>query len=336
VKLAYFNGCSAGGRQGLKASQKYPDDFDGIVAGAPAVDTTGRATFAIWIAQQQHRSPESYIPAEKYPAIHESMLKACDALDGVTDGVVENPRACSFDPKAIECKAGDSNSCLTAPQVETARAMYKPAVNPRTNAAIFPGLERGSELGWATFGGPQPLGLGSQMFQFMVFKNPAWDYKTLNFDEDMAKVAAIEQGRINVLTPDLSKFGARGGKLIHYHGWADQQIPAASSTRYFQSVESKQGGRAAFNDYYRMFMVPGMGHCSGGPGTTSFDMLASLEQWVEQGKAPNSIPASKVANGQVVRTRPLCPYPQVARYSGQGSTDEAANFSCAAPTTGTR
>jgi feruloyl esterase len=174
------------------------------------------------------------------------------------------------------------------------------------------------------------------MFQFMVFNNPAWDYKTLNFDADMAKVAAIEQGRINVLAPDLSKFGARGGKLIHYHGWADQQIPAASSTRFFQAVESRQGGRANFNDYYRMFMVPGMGHCSGGPGTTSFDMLTALEQWVEHGKAPDTIPAAKVANGQVVRTRPLCPYPQVARYSGQGSTDEAANFSCVAPTTGTR
>jgi feruloyl esterase len=335
-RKSYFQGCSAGGRQAMVSAQRYPEDFDGIVAGAPAVDTTGRASFAIWIAQQQHRTGDSYIPAAKYPAAHEAMLKACDGLDGVTDGVVENPRACTFDPKVIECKAGDSNSCLTAPQVETARAMYKPAVNPRTGTAIFPGLERGSELGWATFGGPQPLGLGSQMFQFMVFNNPAWDYKTLNFDEDMAKVAAIEQGRINVLAPDLSKFGARGGKLIHYHGWADQQIPAASSTRFFQSVESKQGGRAAFNDYYRMFMVPGMGHCSGGPGTTSFDMLASLEQWVEQGKAPDTIPASKVANGQVVRTRPLCPYPQVARYSGQGSTDDAANFSCVAPTTATR
>jgi feruloyl esterase len=332
----YFQGCSAGGRQGMMAAHRYPEDFDGIVAGAPVVNTTGRASFAIWIAQQQHRSAESYIPADKYPAVHAAVLKACDGLDGVTDGVIENPRACTFDPKVIECKAGDSNDCLTAPQVEAARAMYKPAVNARTGAEIFPGLERGSEMGWATFGGPQPLPLGSQMFQFMVFNNPAWDYKTLNFDEDMAKVAAIEQGRINVLAPDLSKFAARGGKLIHYHGWADPQVSSGSSVRFFEAVESRQGGRAAFNDYYRMFMVPGMGHCGGGPGTTSFDMLAALEHWVEQGKAPASIPASKVVNGQVVRTRPLCPYPQVARYSGQGSTDDAANFSCAAPATGTR
>ncbi len=330
-RLSYWEGCSTGGRQGLMSAQRYPEDFDGIIAGAPAVDTTGRASFAIWIAQQQHRSPGAYIPADKYPAIHAAVLEVCDGLDGVTDGVLENPRACTFDPKVLECKAGDAVTCLTAAQVETARAMYKPLVNPRTGAMVFPGLERGSELGWSTFGGPQPLGLGVQMFQFMVFGDPAWDYKTLNFDQDMAKVAAIEQGRINVLAPDLSRFGARGGKLIHYHGWADQQIPSASSTRFFQSAESKVGGHSGFDGYYRMFMVPAMGHCGGGAGTTSFDMLTSLEQWVEHGKAPNAIPAARVVNGQVVRTRPLCPFPQTARYSGHGSTDDAANFSCAAP-----
>jgi len=291
------------------------------------VNTTGRASFAIWIAQQQHRSAESYVPAEKYPAIHQAALKACDALDGVTDGVIENPRACTFDPKVLECTAGDNNSCLTAAQVETARAMYKPAVNPRTGSEIFPGLERGSEMGWATFGGPQPLALGSQMFQFMVFNNPAWDYKTLNFDADMAKVTAIEQGRINVLTPDLSKFAARGGKLIHYHGWADPQVSSASSTRFFEAVESKQGGRAAFNDYYRLFMVPGMGHCGGGPGVNTFDSIGTLEQWVEKGVAP----ATMMGTGANGMTRPLCPYPQAAEYSGSGDLKDAKNWSCKAP-----
>ena len=147
------------------------------------------------------------------------------------------------------------------------------------------------------------------MFQFMVFNNPAWDYKTLNFDEDMAKVVAIEQGRINVLQPNLSSSRARGGKLIHYHGWADQQIPSASSTRFFQAMESKQGGRADFNDYYRMFMVPAMGHCSGGPGTTTFDMLTSLEQWVEQGKAPNRSRRRRSSTAKSCEPGPLCPYP---------------------------
>ena len=187
-RRSFFQGCSAGGRQGVMSAHRYPDDFDGIVAGAPAVDTTGRAAFSMWIAQQQHRGDGSHIPAEKYPAIHNAALDSCDALDGVTDRIIENPRACKFDPKVLECKAGDAATCLTPVQVETARTMYKPLVHPRTGAVIFPGLEPGSELGWATFGAPQPFAIGSQMFQFMVFNNPAWDYKTLNFDEDWAKV----------------------------------------------------------------------------------------------------------------------------------------------------
>jgi feruloyl esterase len=328
---SYFQGCSAGGRQAIMEAHRYPDDFDGIVAGAPAVDTTGRAAFSMWIAQQQHRGEGTYIPAEKYPAIHKAALDACDALDGVTDRIIENPRACKFEPKVIECKAGDAATCLTAAQVETARTMYKPLTNPRTGAVIFPGLEPGSELGWATFGAPQPFPIGAQMFQFMVFNDPAWDYKTLNFDADWAKVVAIEKGNINVLQPNLDKFAARGGKLIQYHGWADQQIPSGSSTRFFNSLSAHAGGGAKLEPYYRMFMVPAMGHCGGGAGTTTFDMLTALEQWVEQGKAPNSISASRVVNGKTERTRPLCPYPQVAKWSGHGSSDDAANFSCKAP-----
>jgi feruloyl esterase len=331
ARRSYFQGCSAGGRQGVMAAHRYPEDFDGIVAGAPAVDTTGRASFAVWIAQQQHRAEGAYIPAEKYPAIHDAVLQACDGLDGVTDRVIENPRACSFDPKVIECKAGDSLTCLTSAQVETARTMYKPVVHARTGEVIFPGLERGSELGWSTFGGPQPFPIGTQMFQFMVFGNPSWDYKTLNFDADMAKVASLEKGQINILEPNFDRFAARGGKLIQYHGWADQQIPSASSTRFYQAVEKRAGSRATIDPYYRMFMVPAMGHCGGGAGTTTFDMLTALEQWVEGGKAPASIPASRVVNGKTERTRLLCPFPQVARYSGHGSTDDAANFACKAP-----
>jgi feruloyl esterase len=328
---SYFQGCSAGGRQGVMAAQRYPEDFDGIVAGAPAVDTTGRAAFAVWIAQQQHKSPASYIPPDKYPAIHEAALNACDGLDGVTDRVIENPRACTFDPKVIECKADDSASCLTSAQVETARAMYKPAVNPRTGAVIFPGLERGTELGWATFGGRQPFALGSQMFQFMVFNNPSWDYKSFDFDKDWALVAPIEKGQINILSPNLDRYAARGGKLIHYHGWADQQIPTGSSTRFYESMASHAGGAAKFDNYYRLFMVPGMGHCGGGAGPTTFDMLAALERWVEGGAPPASIPASRVVNGKAERTRLLCPYPQVATYAGRGNPDEAASFACKAP-----
>ena len=325
---AYFAGCSAGGRQGLKAAQRFPDDFDGIVAGAPALNTTGRAAFAMWIAQNQHRDDASYIPATKYQAIHDAVLQACDALDGVKDRVLENPRQCRFDPKVLECKGADTAECLTAAQVETARTMYQPVVNARTKKAIFPGLEYGSEMGWSTFGGPQPFGIGGQMYQYMVFKDPAWNYKTLNFDADMALVDKIEGGAINAMDPNLKPFLARGGKLIQYHGWADQQIPSGSSVGYYESVLDTMGGARQVHEGYRLFMVPGMGHCGGGDGTASFDMLAALEQWVEKGKAPDQITAAHVTNGASDRTRPLCPYPQVATYRGSGSTDDAANFVC--------
>jgi feruloyl esterase len=327
-KLSYFTGCSAGGRQGMKAAQRYPADFDGIVAGAPAVNTTGRAVFSMYIAQELRKSEGSYIPASKYPAIHEAVLQACDARDGATDRSIENPNRCSFDPQVLLCKGTDSDSCLTAPQVEATRAMYQAVTNPRTKKSIFPGLSYGSEPGWSTFGGQQPFGIGAQMFQYMVFKDQSWDFKTLNFDSHMDLVDTIEKGAINALDPNLRPFIARGGKLIQYHGWADPQIPASSSTQYYDSVVNAMGGADRVKDNYRLFMIPGMAHCGGGTGTATFDMLTALEAWVEQGKAPAQIPASRVVNGKTDRTRPLCPYPQVATYKGSGSVDDAANFVC--------
>ena len=328
ARLSYFTGCSAGGRQALVSAQRYPEDFDGIVAGAPALNATGRAVFAMYVAQNLHKDEAAYIPATKYPAIHNAVLQACDAHDGVKDGVIENPTKCTFDPKVLACSGAESDACLTPPQIEAARKMYQPAVNAQTKKEIFPGLTYGSELGWATFGAPQPFGIGSQMFQYLVFNNPSWDYKTMNFDSDIAAVDKAEAGLINARNPDLKKFTSRGGKLIQYHGWADPQIPAPSSTQYYQSVLDTMGGASKVMDSYRLFMVPGMNHCGGGPGTTTFDMLAALEQWVEKKQAPSQIPASRVTDGKVERTRPLCPYPQVASYKGSGSTDEAANFVC--------
>lgn len=328
ARLSYFVGCSAGGRQGLKAAQRYPEDFDGIVAGAPALNTTGRATFAMWVAQNLRKEEGSYIPNTKYPAIHDAVLQACDALDGVKDRVLENPRQCKFDPQVLLCKDGDSPSCLTAAQLESARKMYQPVVNSRTKKSIFSGLELGSELGWATFGGQQPFAIGTQMFQQMVFKDTNWDFKTLNFDTDIALVDKIEGGNINAMDPNLKPFFARGGKLIQYHGWADQQIPAGSSVEYYQSVIDTLGGVNKVKENHRLFMVPGMGHCGGGDGPASFDMLAALEQWVEGKKAPDQIPAAHLTGGKPDRTRILCPYPQAATYKGTGDANDAANFMC--------
>jgi feruloyl esterase len=328
ARLSYFVGCSAGGRQALKAAQKYPQDFDGIVAGAPALNTTGRAAYSVWVAQNDHKSTETYIPQSKFGLIHDAVLAACDANDGVKDRVVENPRQCKFDPKVLQCTAGDAATCLTAPQVETARMMYQPLVNPRTKQPINTALELGSELGWNTFGGQQPFPIGVQMYQFMVFNDPKWDYKTLNFDNDMARVAKIEAGNINAMDPNLKPFFARGGKLIQYHGWADPQIPAGASVDYYESVLKANGGVNTVKQNHRLFMVPGMNHCGGGEGPSSFDMLAALEQWVEQRKAPDFIPAAHLTNNKPDRTRILCPYPQVASYKGSGDPNDAANFAC--------
>lgn len=328
-RLSYFTGCSGGGRQGLKAAQRFPDDFDGIVAGAPAVNTTGRAAFSMWIAQTMLRGDGSFIPAEKYAAIHEAVLRACDARDSAADGLITDPEGCAFDPEVLACRKRDVATCLTPAQVESARAMYEPLINPRTKQEIAPGLSYGSELGWSTFGGAQPFGLGLQMFHYMVFNDPAWDYRTLNFDTDMALVDRIEAGNINALDPNLKPFIARGGKLIQYHGWEDPQIQPASSVRYYQSVLKALGGRPAVHGNYRLFMVPGMAHCRGGTGTSQFDMLAALEQWVEDGRAPDRVIASRIVNGRTERTRPLCAYPQIAAYGGIGSLDDAASFVCA-------
>jgi feruloyl esterase len=330
-RLSYWNGCSAGGRSALMEAQRYPADFDGIIAGAPGLNWTGRALLAIRIAQAAHKNKETYIPPEKYPAIHEAVLKACDARDGAKDGVLEDPTRCDFDPKELLCKGVDSPACLTAPQVETAHAIYSAVINPQTKKSVVPGFERGSELGWATMAGPKPFTIGVDLFKYVVFQDPSWDFRAFNLDTDLARMEKAENGLLNAMNPDLSAFKARGGKLIQYHGWNDPQIAPSTSVEYYKSVLEKMGGAAKVNDFYRLFMLSGMAHCRGGEGASSFDMVDALEQWVEHDKAPLHIAASRVRNGVTDRTRPLCPYPQIATYKGTGSIDDAANFSCKLP-----
>jgi feruloyl esterase len=327
-KYSYWNGCSAGGKQGLKEAQMFPGDFDGIVAGTPVNDWVGRALGAVWMGQAMHNDEASYIPPAKYPAIHKAALDACDALDGVKDGVIDEPQKCKFDPKVMECKGADAPDCLTTPQVESARKIYSGVINPRTKEVIFPGLLPGSELGWGTQAGAQPFGAGTDLFKYIVFKDPNWDYKTLNFDSDVALAVKADNNVMNAMDPNLKGYFDRGGKILQYQGWADQQMTGGNSPKYYQSVLDKMGGLSKVQDNYRLFMVPGMGHCQGGDGTDNFDKLTVLEQWVESKKAPDQIIASHMTNGAVTRTRPLCPYPQVAVYKGTGSTDEAVNFAC--------
>jgi pimeloyl-ACP methyl ester carboxylesterase len=320
----YFNGCSTGGRQALAEAQRYPNDYDGIVAGAPANYPTHLQGAQVWTAQITNQS-DGYIPPAKYPMVHKAVLEACDALDGVKDRVLEDPRRCHFDPQVLLCKGSDAETCLTAAQVEVARKVY---AGP--GPSLFPGLERGSELGWAMLSGPKPLALAAETYQYLVFKDPTWDYLKFDAARDMATADKVIGPTMNSIDPNLKPFFKHGGKLLVYHGWADPGIPPQNSVNYFTSVEDTVGGRAAASDSIRLFMVPGMGHCRGGDGTDDFDKIGTLASWVETNKAPDHILAAHKTKGAIDRTRPLCPYPQTAHYKGSGNTDDAANFVCAA------
>ena len=330
-RASYWNGCSTGGKQGLTEAQRFPNDYDAIVAGAPANNWTRLMTGLLWAGRATLSDPASRIPAEKFALLNRAALNACDAQDGVTDGVIESPRGCRFDPQVVMCKDGDGADCLTKAQVEAAKKIYGPATNARTGEALFPGLPPGGELGWGpAAGGPAPFPIPDSHFKYVVFEDPKWDFRALDFDRDIARAERVDNGTLTAVNPDLSAFVKRGGKLLMYHGWNDQLITPHNSVNYYESVRSTLGA-ARTDAAVRLFMAPGMGHCSGGPGPNQADWLTALEQWVEKGVAPTRIIASRTSNGVVDRTRPLCAYPQVARYNGKGSTDEAANFSCVAP-----
>lgn len=331
AKYAYWDGCSTGGKQGLTEAQKYPEDFDGIVAGAAANYITrlqAGSEYMSWVALKDGTSGPEYIPPSKYPAIHQAALDACDALDGVKDGVIEDPTRCHFNPKVMECKGEGGNGCLTTAQVKTAQEIYAGAKFDN-GKQVYPGLEPGSELGWQYMaGGPEPTSIGTGFFKYMVFNNPNWDFRTFNVDRD-TRYADKELGAIvNAIDPNLSDFEAHGGKLVMYHGWADQLIAPENSVNYYRSVVAKMGGLKKTQQFARLFMVPGMMHCQGGAGPSTFDALTAVEKWREQGTAPMKIVASKVVKGKVVETRPLCPYPTVAIYKGSGDTNDAATFVC--------
>jgi feruloyl esterase len=326
-RYSYWNGCSAGGRQAMKEAQMFPADFNGIIAGSPGLDWSGRTAQAIRIAHALQREEVRLSPA-KTGALHAAVLAACDQLDGVKDGLVENPAACKVDPAVIECKGADGADCLTSPQVNTARLIYSPIVDAKTKREI-PGLAPGSELGWTDMGWTTSArATGLDHFRYLIFKVPKWDLAQFNPAADVPRLEEGESGAINARDPNLKPFFDRGGKLIQYHGWSDPQITPFNSTEYFMRVVAALGGADKVHASYRLFMAPGMAHCGGGEGPNEFDELTALEQWVEQGKAPDLIVASHATDGKVDRTRPLCPYPRVAVYKGSGSIDEAVNFVC--------
>jgi feruloyl esterase len=348
---SYYVGCSKGGQQGLMEAQRYPGDFDGIIAGDPALDWTRFYAGAhLWYSLVTLADEDSYIPPSKLPALGNAVNAACDALDGIEDGILQNPLACQFAPSDLTCPAAtDTDACLTPKQVAAVEKIWS-GVRDSSGKAIFPGLVPGGEAaagGWSRWvTGAEPFtGLhwlgGEGFFRWFVFDDADWDFRSFDFDEDLEYALDKVGAAVDANDPDLRPFREMGAKLIVYHGLSDADISPLGSINYYENVVDIMAGEPDVADrrdaltetqaFFRLFLVPGMGHCRGGPGPDTFDALAALEDWVERDQAPQSIIAAKIADGEVVRARPLCAYPEFAEYSGSGNPDDAASFRCTAP-----
>ncbi|HJZ83494.1 MAG TPA: tannase/feruloyl esterase family alpha/beta hydrolase [Pyrinomonadaceae bacterium] len=349
-KQSYFSSCSDGGREALMEAQRFPADYDGIIAGAPANYWTRLLTSGM-LMQAITLNGDGYIPAGKLPAITAAVMSACDTQDGVKDGVLTDPRQCRFDPAVLICKTGDSDSCLTESQARALKAIY--AGVPQTGGGLyFPGYLPGSEAsGWSAWiTGPMPrrstgFFFGSQFFTNMVYEKADWDYRTFNLAEASKLAESKTAAALDAIDPNLKAFKSRGGKLIMYHGWNDPAIPALNTINYFESVLTRLGRRDT-DSFLRLFMAPGMSHCGGGPGPNAFgqagtevpddpehNVYRALEQWVERGTAPERLTATKYNDDRnpaqgVKMTRALCAYPKVAKYKGSGDPNVAASFVC--------
>jgi hypothetical protein len=351
VSKAYWNSCSNGGRQGLIEAQRFPEDFDGIVANAPWVDQTGFTIGSLWNQKALSQAP---VTAAKLALVADKVMAKCDAIDGLKDGLIDDPRKCNFNPArdVPACAAGaDRADCLTAPQAETVAKIYS---GPMSNGKpFFPGYMPGSEAvttggfgagagsapvsGWMNVivsgqpdGKPADFNLGENTMRYLVFNppKPDYDYKTFDFDRDIHLLDNWSK-EADAKNADLSKFHKRGGKLLMTYGWADPILEPLAGVNYYERAVATNG--PATSDFFRLFMVPGMAHCGGGIGPDRHDPVTAMINWVEKDHAPASMVASRVVDNKVVRTRPLCAYPQVARYVGDGSIDDAANFRCVAP-----
>ncbi len=326
---SYFRGCSTGGREGLYLAQHQPDDFDGIIAGDPAFAGRLGAIANTWAAQ--HLFDRGNVPVFDTAALallHSATIKACDGIDGLKDGIIMDPRACHFDPAVLLCKPGQSSGCLSAKQIAAAKANYDGPRNSKGERLVPGGMMPGSEGAW---GGDDTWTLPEGSLRYLMFDQPRrdFDYHDFNWDTDMAKVRAqvaqydpVPPGE----APDLAAFHAHGGRLILYHGWADQGVTPLGSLDYYSQVAARLGGMAELRDWFRVFMVPGMFHCRGGDAPNTFDFIPAIMAWVEQGHAPDGVIATQREGDAVKRTRPLYAYPAYAKYDGKGSPDLAANW----------
>lgn len=332
IKYAYWNSCHEGGNQALTELQRYPEDFDGIVVGGPAYYMTRlqAATLNASLAMVGD-GPDSpgFLPLAKYAAINRAALDACDDLDGVHDGIIDDPTRCHFDPQTMQCPPyKDELSCLTAVQVEAVRKVYAGS-KFADGTEIYPGYEPGSELRWDVLGrGPGPIPVSTGFFQTMVYPNQDWDYHTFDLDRDTRYAETKLGSMIDSKDPNLKPFKDRGGKVIMFHAWEESAIPPRGLENYYKSVVESMGGLEQTQNFARLFMVAGLGMCPGFRDPDSFNTQLAIEQWVEQGIAPDTIMAKNKVGDVVHRSRPVCAWPKVAIYSGSGDTNDAVNFSC--------
>ena len=326
---SYFSGCSTGGQQALSEAQRYPADYDGIVAGDPGNNRINLIYGFLWSWLATHDADGTPIlPAVKLPALARAAVAACDKNDGLEDGLIGDPRACHFDPSTLACAAAETDACLTPRQIDAVKKVYSGA-KTTSGRQLYPGWAPGSEAGWGTYitNPKEPVRVG--LFRSWVFGNPSWNPRSFDWDKDVVTVNA-KYPFLNAMSTDYNAFKDRGGKLIMYTGLADPVTSPFDTMAYYDSVVTAMGGLDATKSFYRFFPVPGMAHCGGGAGPNTFDMLSALDAWVETGTPPDSIPASHATNGVIDRTRPLCAYPAFAKYRGSGSIDDARNFSCVA------
>ncbi len=361
-RYAYFSGCSEGGREALMEAQRYPEDFNGILAGSPAADWTGLMSGFAWNAQALLKDGTSYIPAKKREAIEAAALKACGTQAGVTDAFIQYPLSCHFDPSVLLCKSSDADSCLTAPQLTALKKIYSGPADPKSGRQIYPGYQPGPEaepgvpgLSYASYiyGVPAPptldLIFSSAFYGNAVAGDPKYSSLSFDFARDPSLMKTKVGAALDATEPNLQAFKAHGGKMLHYHGWYDGSPSPQSSVNYYRAVSDAMGGLGPVRDFYRLYMVPGMMHCGEGPGPNSFgnptdtsgslvpahNIFGALRSWVEEDRLPGSIIATKypddVATKPPIMNRPLCPFPEQAFWNGKGSTAVAENFTCRLP-----
>jgi feruloyl esterase len=342
IKHSYWNSCHNGGNQGLNEAQRYPEDFDGIVANDPAYYVShlqAGSLYISWVNLKDGVKAPGYISPAKITVLHKAAIAACDEKDGLVDGLIEDPSSCKFDPATVKCKGADKEDCLTAAQVDTARKIYAGA-KFKDGTQIYSGFEPGSELNWNFMTEKEPFSVNLNYFKGMVFENKDWDFRTFNVDRD-TRLAIKKTGKqVDGNNPDLSPFKKAGGKIIMISSWNSLALPNRSYVDYYRSVETAMGGRHQTQDFARMFAVPGSNGCPGFMANSEdFNAFDAIQQWVEKGNAPDKIifshreagsrgAGAMGGGGKVYRTRPVCSYPQVSKYKGSGDINDAANFYC--------